>query len=79
MVNIMDIRELTSELGKQALNRSKIYNKGADDYAFGFGWFVSDIGTVLDDMNLTKKQVEVLAHRIKQLENLWAKHNAEVS
>ena len=79
MVNIMDIRDLTSELGKQALNRSKIYNKGVENHAFAFGWFVGDIGTVLDDMCLTKKQVEVLTRRIKQLENLWAKQNAEVS
>ena len=71
----MSTHDLAKELGRQALNRSKIYNKGVEDYAFAFGWLVGDVGTILDDMNLTKKQIEVLSRRIQQLENLWAKQN----
>lgn len=72
----MSVQDLATDLGVQAINRSKIYNKGEANHAFAFGWFVGDIGTILSDMNLSKKQIEVLSRRVKHLEKLYEAQSA---
>lgn len=66
----MNVYDAVDSLSKIALERSKIYNDGEQNYAFAFGWFNSDIQALLDDMGLTKKQLKVLSDRLAQLEKL---------
>lgn len=66
----MSVHDLMTELSKLTLDRSKIYNEGTYNYAFSFGWFVSEMRTNLDDMGLTKKQIKILEDRINKLKKL---------
>lgn len=66
----MNTYDLMTELSNLTLDRSKIYNEGSNNYAFAFGWFVSDMGITLDDMRLTKKQLKVIEDRINKLKRL---------
>ena len=66
----MNTYDLMTELSNLALDRSKIYNEGSANYAFAFGWFVSDMGITLNDMGLTKKQLKVIQERVEKLQNL---------
>jgi len=66
----MSVHDLMTELSNLTLDRSKIYNEGTYNYAFAFGWFVSDMKINLDEMGLTKKQLKVLEDRINKLKKL---------
>lgn len=65
-----DLNDLVTGLSKVALERSVKYN-GPDgtNYAYAFGWFVSEMRNNLEDMGLTKKQVKVLQDRLENWNN----------
>lgn len=43
-----------------ALAKSKIYNNGDMNYAFAFGYLTGDITSLLQELQLNKKQLKIL-------------------
>lgn len=66
----MSTYDLMKDLSNVTLDRSKSYNEGSYNYAFAFGWFVSEMQANLDEMGLTKKQLKVLEDRLAKLQKL---------
>lgn len=71
--------DLVERLSEHAKNRSKIYNKGHVEYAFSLGWFTGDVKRLLEDMQLTKKQLKFLENRVAQLDRMLEKDQAKVN
>ena len=69
----MSVYDIVTELSKCALDRSKKYNEGSENYPFSFGWFVAEMQADLDQMGLTKKQLKVLENRVSSLKKLQEK------
>lgn len=63
----MNVYDAMRELGEIAKKRSQIYNAGKVETSFAFGWFLADMQSNLDNMNLTKKQMKVLEDRIASM------------
>lgn len=69
----MSVYDIVKDLSECSLDRSKKYNEGDQNYAFAFGWFVSEMQANLDNMGLTKKQLKVLEDRIQTLKKISEK------
>lgn len=62
----MNVYDLVHELSEKALARSSYHNMGHNQYSYAFGWLVGNITNILDEMNLTEAQLQVLNRAIKK-------------
>ena len=65
--NIMNTKEYINSLEKIVINLSKEFNEGNPSYPYAFGYFVSQMGNTLDELNLSKKQLKVLETRLNHV------------
>ena len=65
--NIMNTKEYISNLEYIVTQLSKEHNEGNISYPYAFGYFVSQMGNTLDELNLSKKQLQVLETRLNHV------------
>lgn len=56
----MNESDAINTLKTSALAKSKIYDNGNMNYAFALGYLSGDISTLLQELNLNKKQLKIL-------------------
>jgi hypothetical protein len=64
----MNEYDFVKEISNFCLDESKKYNgNDTKNYAYAFGMLTSQIELVLDELNLTKKQYQVLSNFVKEM------------
>jgi hypothetical protein len=63
----MDTYDMIKKLSNHALDKGSKYNgDGSNNYAYSFGCFVGEIEYILEDLELTPKQLELLRKSIEK-------------
>ena len=67
MVDYTTIENVIDILEKKVVNLSITYNgDGTKNYAYSFGYFVSEVTSMLHELNLTDEQMSILLNRVKR-------------
>lgn len=64
---MMNTKEYINSMESIVIKLSKEFNEGNPSYPYAFGYFVSQMGITLDELNLSKKQLKVLETRLSNV------------